>query len=529
VADEKDRARIALQELLEQLEGVDVEVVGRLIEDQDVRGQREQARQQDAIALAAGESAQRRIGARRREQEIRQVAHHVLPAARRLDPLAARADAVGERRLEVERAAHLVEVRHLEARALTHRSRSRLQLAEDELEQGRLARAVRADHPDLVAAQDRRREVLDDQARLARRTTRRRREAHGNVLELGDDLAAGNAGVGLEADATERLASRRALRTQRLQPLDPADASRSPRLDAFSHPDLLLRQQLVGTRALLALGGELLDLPRLVGGERAGIAAQHAAVELDDPRRDGVEEGAVVGDDHDAALEADEQLLEPGDRVEVEVVGRLVEQQHVGNGDEGARQRDALLRSARELGDRARAVEMQMRQRRLDALLPVPRVERLDSRLQRVEVGSFGVRLVGVADDARLGDALADRVEHRAGVVEQRLLGHVANAQPLRLLQETVVELLETRDDLEQRRLAGAVAADQADALARLERQRCAIEQRDVTESEVGVGEGEDGHGKKAAQTRRSRRSLRRARSRARRRTSRRRRSRSAA
>ena len=257
----------------------------------------------------------------------------------------------------------------------------------------------------------------------------------------------------------------------------------------------------LSARALAsASADELVRLPRLVGRERARIAAQHAAVELDDARRDGVEEGAVVRHDHDAALEADEQLLEPGDRVEVEVVGRLVEQQHVGDGDERARERDALLGAARELGDRARAVEMEVRQRRLDALLPVPGVERLDPRLQRIEVGAFGVRLVGVAHDARLGDAFADGVEHGAGVVEQRLLRHVADAQALRLLQQAVVELLEPGDDLEQRRLAGAVAADQADALAGLERERRAVEQGDVAEGEVGIGEGEDGHGRKAAQ-----------------------------
>jgi hypothetical protein len=171
---------------------------------------------------------------------------------------------------------------------------------------------------------------------------------------------------------------------------------------------------------------------------------------------------------------------------------------------------------------------VEVRQRRLDALLPVPGVERFDSRLQGIEVDALRMGLVGVADDARLGDALADRVEHDAGIVEQRLLRHVADPQALRLLQEAVVELLQAGDDLEQRRLAGAVAADQADALARLERQRRAVEQGDVAEGEVGVGEGKDGHGRKAAQARRSRFSLRRACARARRRTSRRRRSRSA-
>ena len=129
-----------------------------------------------------------------------------------------------------------------------------------------------------------------------------------------------------------------------------------------------------------------------------------------------------------------------------------------------------------------------MRQRRLDALFPVPSIERLDPRLQGVEIRALGMRLVGIADDARFGDALADRVEDRAGAVELGLLRHVADAQPLGLLQQAVVELLEAGDHLQQRRLAGAVSADQADALACLERERGAVEQGDVTVGEVGIG-----------------------------------------
>jgi hypothetical protein len=50
-------------------------------------GKREQARQQQAVALAAGERAHRRIGALGREQEVVQVAHHVLARTVELDPL----------------------------------------------------------------------------------------------------------------------------------------------------------------------------------------------------------------------------------------------------------------------------------------------------------------------------------------------------------------------------------------------------------------------------------------------------------
>ena len=46
-----------------------------------------------------------------------------------------------------------------------------------------------------------------------------------------------------------------------------------------------------------------------------------------------------------------EELLEPDDRFDVEVVGRLVHQQHVGPAEQHARQRDAHLPAAGERAD----------------------------------------------------------------------------------------------------------------------------------------------------------------------------------
>ncbi len=76
-----------------------------------------------------------------------------------------------------------------------------------------------------------------------------------------------------------------------------------------------------------------------------------AAVELEDPLGGVVEEVAVVGDGDDGAREALQELLEPVDALGVEVVGGLVEQQHVGLGQQHAAQRDAALLAARELAD----------------------------------------------------------------------------------------------------------------------------------------------------------------------------------
>jgi hypothetical protein len=50
------------------------------------------------------------------------------------------------------------------------------------------------------------------------------------------------------------------------------------------------------------------------------------------------------------------------------------------------------------------------------------------------------------------------------------------------------------RDDPQQGRFAGPIAADQADALIRLHGECRPVEQRSITEAEVDVEESDEGH-----------------------------------
>jgi hypothetical protein len=61
VADEQHRAGIVAEHVLQHVERLDVEVVGRLVQHQDVRGRlRQGPRQHQPAALAAREGARRR-------------------------------------------------------------------------------------------------------------------------------------------------------------------------------------------------------------------------------------------------------------------------------------------------------------------------------------------------------------------------------------------------------------------------------------------------------------------------------------
>ena len=98
---------------------------------------------------------------------------------------------------------------------------------------------------------------------------------------------------------------------------------------AGAHPLELARESAAARRLLLLLVREpvllLLEPGRVVALERDAAAA----VELEDPAGDVVEEVAVVGHGDDRALVVREEALEPEHRLRVEVVRRLVEEEQV--------------------------------------------------------------------------------------------------------------------------------------------------------------------------------------------------------
>ena len=81
----------------------------------------------------------------------------------------------------------------------------------------------------------------------------------------------------------------------------------------------------------------------------AGVGDDRLVVDVGDVRADAVQEVAIVRDDDQRAVVADQELAQPVDRVEVEVVGRLVEQQRLRMAEERLRQQHADLLAALQL------------------------------------------------------------------------------------------------------------------------------------------------------------------------------------
>ena len=72
------------------------------------------------------------------------------------------------------------------------------------------------------------------------------------------------------------------------------------------------------------------------------VGEQPAPVDLDDAGGHALQKRPVVGHEDERLVESEQEVLEPDDRIDVEVVGGLVEQQHVGLVGEGPRQRHSM-------------------------------------------------------------------------------------------------------------------------------------------------------------------------------------------
>ncbi len=243
--------------------------------------------------------------------------------------------------------------------------------------------------------------------------------------------------------------------------------------------DQLLLLLVVGGHLLHPLGAQL-EKALVV----AGILDQLSVRQLDDLPDGAVEKGPVVGDEEIAPLERLQKLLEELDAGQVEMVGRLVEEQEIDVGQQDTRQHGPVLLTTAEGHDR-----------------PFPlTLHKADSGqhplhlgVQRVAVGMFVVVLqVGVFLEQllvlgralrRVGQVMLDRPhlpldrqhvgEGRLDIVEQRhprlrveMLPDMADSQPRGAQDLAMVGVFLLQQQPEERRLPRPVAADQPDFLA---------------------------------------------------------------
>jgi hypothetical protein len=217
-----------------------------------------------------------------------------------------------------------------------------------------------------------------------------------------------------------------------------------------------------------------------------------------------------MGDEDDGGVQLAEVSLQPLERGDVEVVGRLVEEQQVGSARQGTGERGACQLAAREGRERTPCrlgAEAEAGQHGENPLAPAIASAGLETEL-RGGVGPhrlldglgrtghlllqarqlrLGVQHVGAAGE----DILAERnvgVERRALVVQRH---------PRPFLQDETARVGRELpgQDPQQGRLAGAVASRKGHPLARLELEGDIGEERLAADVDVQGGCGGDRHG----------------------------------
>ncbi len=456
MADQQDGAGVLRQHLLQQVERLQVQVVGRLVQDEQVGRARHRAGQQQPAALAARQLADRRARLLRLEQEVLHVADDVTLLPGHLDLVAV---AAGQRVLQaarrVERRALLVQRHRLQVGAERHPAAIRRVAAGQQAQQRGLAGAVRAHDAEPVPAQHPQRQVGHDHA-----------VAVGAAGVLGDDdLLAAHLALGRgELQPGRRPAALAPFLPQRRQLRHPAHVALAPGGHAVGDPVLLAHDLAVELLAVArVLLGHLLA-PRLEMLEAAVHPAGDTALEPHHRAAQRLQQAAVVADEHDAGALARQLLLQPLDRRQVQVVGRLVQQEQVGL----RRQRPGQRRAAR---------------------LPARQPRRVfrPGQAQPVEQGHRAVRVVIGAEPG------LDVVERRGEARQVRLLRKVADGGARLHEAGAAVRQHEPGRDLEQGRLAGAVAPDEADALAGAHADGGAIEQGLGAECRADVLQQQEG------------------------------------
>ena len=236
-----------------------------------------------------------------------------------------------------------------------------------------------------------------------------------------------------------------------------------------------------------------------------------APVQFQDPSGYVVQEVAVVGNGDDRALVLPQVFLEPEDALGIQMVGRLVQQQHVRLLKQQAAQGDAAAFTARKgrygcvAGRSAQGVH-----RDVEPGIEFPGVLGIDLVLEFPLAAHQGVHLVGVGvhflqaellvdpvvfvqNGHGVGHAFLDNVEHRLVRVELRVLRQVAYGVARSEDHFALVFLFDAGDDAQQGGLSGAVESQDAD-LGTVEKAEVYVFQDGF--ACAGVGLGHSRHGK---------------------------------
>ena len=347
--------------------------------------------------------------------------------------------------------------------------------AGEHAEQRGLAGTVRPDDADDAAARQREIQVIDQQA-IA--------ESLAQALDLDDQVAQPRSGR--DVDLVGLVALLELLGGELIVAGQARFALGLTCLRIGAHPLEFARECFAQCVALAFLERQPLFLLFEPGGIVALPGNSMAAIELEDPLGDVIEEVPVVGHgDHGARIFL-EVALEPRYRLGIQMIGGLIEQQHVRLRQQQPAQRHATLLTTRKLRD----IGVPRRQAQrvgsdLELAAELPAVRGVDRVLQ---FRLFFEQLVHLLVLHRLGEQFADVIEaleqcegatdafhdHAAHIlvrIELRFLRQKSDLDPGLRPGLAIDVLVDAGHDPQQCGFAGTVQAEHADLGAGEKRQ----------------------------------------------------------
>ncbi len=502
MAHQKQRPRVVQEGLLQVLEGGDVQVVGGLVQHQQVRGQQHGLGQQEPVALAAREGPGHALLLVGGEAEAGEVHQHqqLLPA--HLHHGGALGDVVGHGKVRAQFAPALGDGRYGQFGVPLDGAGGGFQLAQEELQERRLPAAVGPQEGDALAALEHQVDApgqLDPGAGVVEADALRRQERIRAVGAPGE----GEAGALLQAGAVLHLVA------QVQHVLDAQLGLAGAGLGAAAEPGQLPAQAVLHVlgepglpELLVAALQEVVAVGAFVAGDVAVLQLQHAV-------HDAVQEVAVVGDEQQRAAEALEPELELLHLLGVQVVGGLVQHHDVRVLQPGLGQGHPLAPAAGERLHRGFQVHqapggLGLLEPRLQVPAHVVEVVLHAVQLHVEPLGLVGGGgLQGLVDLPVAGDegpvvpqGRLQGAAHRGVRGEVRVLGQVGHPQPLGEDHLALVGRVLPGQELEERRLPGPVAADEAHLLPHLQAEGQPLEDGLGAEALGDLDETEgDGHG----------------------------------
>ena len=505
--DQHDRAIEVAERLGQRFAHFQIEMVGGLVEQQHVGLAPGDQRKCQARAFATREAIDALEGAVTRELPAAEIVAEILRRHAGRDV----AQMVDRRLAGVQRFDRVLgEVAQHEIGMCGAFAGEQRQFAHQRLDQGRFAGAVGAKQADAVArfereldaAQDRHviaflRDVVIGRPRLHatghaiagldRVQAQQRVRQLERLRQVDADLALGAHGLGT-GELGQPLHARLCLLGLAGLGLEAVDEGLQVR--AFGL--FLLECDLLQTQVL----GTLVLETRVVARVELGAAF----VQVQRVGAQAVEELAVVRDHQQHAWVLLQPLLQPEHRIEVEVIGRFVEQQQVGRLHEGTGKVEAHAPATRKFGHGhavGRRPEAEAMQQASSARLGVVAVD-FGQPLVRggdaIPILGDRRRLLGLEDRVHFAVARYHEIDRRIGQ-RGRFLRHAGDAQRLGQVDVTLVGFDFAHDGGKQARLATAVAADDADLGARMQgdvdvgqQQAFAAAQGEISERDHGTG-----------------------------------------